>query len=202
MILNRPTRRLRNPASSSHSKARAVAANSPLSFEGMAVYRVMPEPYTSPIDEHGREDAACHLGPWPADGHAVRGAGLREHRSLNRDGRREHHGGRYQRHEHVVGRADRRRRARNGSRELAAGASDGALRTSASPCGWAGWRSSESRRPGHGLDGRARLRRGQHDPGVWGFTVVNALGALLVLGPLAATLLRRPALASLSTPQT
>src|SRR3989475_7689053 len=48
MILNRPTRRLRNPASSSHSKARAVAANSPLSFEGMAVYRVMPEPYTSP----------------------------------------------------------------------------------------------------------------------------------------------------------
>ena len=48
MILNRPTRRLRNPASSSHSKARAVAANSPLSFEGRAVYRVMPEPYTSP----------------------------------------------------------------------------------------------------------------------------------------------------------
>jgi len=38
--------------------------------------------------------------------------------------------------------------------------------------------------------------------GVWGFTVLNALGALLVLGPLVATLLRRPALASLSTPQT
>ncbi len=38
--------------------------------------------------------------------------------------------------------------------------------------------------------------------GVWGFTVLNALGGLLVLGPLAATLLRRPALASLSTPQT
>jgi MFS family permease len=38
--------------------------------------------------------------------------------------------------------------------------------------------------------------------GVWGFTVLNAVGALLVLGPLAATLLRRPALASLSTPQT
>jgi MFS family permease len=38
--------------------------------------------------------------------------------------------------------------------------------------------------------------------GVWGFTVLNALGAALVLGPLAATLLRRPALASSSTPQT
>src|SRR6266508_2813992 len=38
--------------------------------------------------------------------------------------------------------------------------------------------------------------------GVWGFTALNARGALLVLGPLAATLLRRPALASLSTPQT
>ena len=37
--------------------------------------------------------------------------------------------------------------------------------------------------------------------GVWGFTVLNALGAALVLGPLAATLLRRPALAPSSTPQ-
>jgi MFS family permease len=35
--------------------------------------------------------------------------------------------------------------------------------------------------------------------GVWGFTVLNALGAALVLGPLAASLLRRPALASPST---
>src|SRR2546422_11479011 len=129
MILNRPTRRLRNPASSSHSKARAVAANSPLSFEGVAVYRVMLEPYTSPSSR-------------PCSGSA------------------------------------------------------------ASPCCWAGWRSSESRRPGHGLDGSVRRRRGRHDPGVWGFTVLNALGALLVLGPLAATLLRRTALASLPTPQT
>jgi MFS family permease len=37
--------------------------------------------------------------------------------------------------------------------------------------------------------------------GVWGFTVLNTLGAALVLGPLAATLLRRPALAALSTPR-
>jgi len=37
--------------------------------------------------------------------------------------------------------------------------------------------------------------------GVWGFTVLNTLGSALVLGPLAATLLRRPALASPSTPQ-
>ena len=28
--------------------------------------------------------------------------------------------------------------------------------------------------------------------GVWGFAVLNAIGAALVLGPLAATLLRRP----------
>jgi MFS family permease len=35
--------------------------------------------------------------------------------------------------------------------------------------------------------------------GVWGFTILNSLGAALVLGPLAATLLRRPALGSLST---
>jgi len=37
--------------------------------------------------------------------------------------------------------------------------------------------------------------------GVWGFAVLNTVGAALVLGPLAATLLRRPALPSLSTPQ-
>jgi MFS family permease len=35
--------------------------------------------------------------------------------------------------------------------------------------------------------------------GVWGFAVLNTLGAALVLGPLAASLLRRPALGSLST---
>jgi MFS family permease len=37
--------------------------------------------------------------------------------------------------------------------------------------------------------------------GVWGFTILNALGAALVLGPLAATLLRRPALVASSTPR-
>jgi MFS family permease len=37
--------------------------------------------------------------------------------------------------------------------------------------------------------------------GVWGFTILNTLGAVLVLGPLAVTLLRRPALATLSTTQ-
>ncbi len=37
--------------------------------------------------------------------------------------------------------------------------------------------------------------------GVWGFTILNAVGAALVLGPLGATLLRRPVLASLSTPR-
>lgn len=35
--------------------------------------------------------------------------------------------------------------------------------------------------------------------GVWGFTILNTVGAALVLGPLAITLLRRPALAPLST---
>ena len=35
--------------------------------------------------------------------------------------------------------------------------------------------------------------------GVWGFAILNAVGAALVLGPLAVTLLRRPALAPLST---
>src|SRR6266545_4365356 len=34
--------------------------------------------------------------------------------------------------------------------------------------------------------------------GLWGFTILNTLGAALVLGPLVVTLLRRPALASLS----
>jgi MFS family permease len=37
--------------------------------------------------------------------------------------------------------------------------------------------------------------------GVWGFTILNTLGAVLVLGPLAVTLVRRPALATLSTTQ-
>ena len=37
--------------------------------------------------------------------------------------------------------------------------------------------------------------------GVWGFTALNALGAALVLGPLAVSLLRRPALATPSTPR-
>ncbi len=36
--------------------------------------------------------------------------------------------------------------------------------------------------------------------GVWGFAVLNTVGAALVLGPLAVTLLRRAALPSLSTP--
>ena len=35
--------------------------------------------------------------------------------------------------------------------------------------------------------------------GVWGFAILNTVGAALVLGPLAITLLRRPVLASLST---
>jgi predicted MFS family arabinose efflux permease len=35
--------------------------------------------------------------------------------------------------------------------------------------------------------------------GLWGFTILNTLGAALVLGPLAVTLLRRPALAPIST---
>jgi hypothetical protein len=30
--------------------------------------------------------------------------------------------------------------------------------------------------------------------GIWGFAILNAVGALLVLGPLAVALLRRPAL--------
>jgi hypothetical protein len=38
--------------------------------------------------------------------------------------------------------------------------------------------------------------------GVWGFTILNTIGAILVLGPLGATLLRKPALASsLSAPR-
>ena len=35
--------------------------------------------------------------------------------------------------------------------------------------------------------------------GIWGFAILNAVGALLVLGPLAVTWLRRPALAALSS---
>jgi MFS family permease len=35
--------------------------------------------------------------------------------------------------------------------------------------------------------------------GVWGFTILNVVGAALVLGPIAVTLLRRPLRASLST---
>ena len=35
--------------------------------------------------------------------------------------------------------------------------------------------------------------------GVWGFAILNTVGAALVLGPLAITLLRRPVLAPLST---
>jgi len=37
--------------------------------------------------------------------------------------------------------------------------------------------------------------------GVWGFTILNAVGAALVLGPLGATLLRRPVAASVSAPR-
>jgi hypothetical protein len=32
--------------------------------------------------------------------------------------------------------------------------------------------------------------------GLWGFAILNAVGGALVLGPLAVTLLRRPALAA------
>jgi predicted MFS family arabinose efflux permease len=35
--------------------------------------------------------------------------------------------------------------------------------------------------------------------GLWGFAILNVVGAVLVLGPLAATWLRRPAPASLSS---
>jgi ABC-type transporter Mla maintaining outer membrane lipid asymmetry permease subunit MlaE len=35
--------------------------------------------------------------------------------------------------------------------------------------------------------------------GLWGFTILNTLGAALALGPLVVTLLRRPALAPIST---
>jgi hypothetical protein len=37
--------------------------------------------------------------------------------------------------------------------------------------------------------------------GLWGFTILNTLGAALVLGPLAITLRRRPALGSASATQ-
>jgi hypothetical protein len=32
--------------------------------------------------------------------------------------------------------------------------------------------------------------------GIWGFAILNAVGAALVLGPLAVTLMRRPAVAA------
>ena len=35
--------------------------------------------------------------------------------------------------------------------------------------------------------------------GVWGFTILNVVGAVLTLAPLAVTVLRRPLRASLST---
>ena len=35
--------------------------------------------------------------------------------------------------------------------------------------------------------------------GIWGFAILNVVGAVLVLGPLAITWLRRPALVSLSS---
>jgi len=37
--------------------------------------------------------------------------------------------------------------------------------------------------------------------GVWGFTILNTIGAVMILGPLGATLLRRPVTASVSTPR-
>jgi len=52
-----------------------------------------------------------------------------------------------------------------------------------------------------GLMGAFGSAAGGMIPGVWGFTILNTLGAALVLAPLALSLLRRPALAALSTPQ-
>jgi MFS family permease len=52
-----------------------------------------------------------------------------------------------------------------------------------------------------GLTGAFGSAAGGMILGVWGFTILNAIGAALVLGPLAATLLRRPALAWHSTPR-
>src|SRR5438128_751043 len=83
--------------------------------------------------EHRDNGVWCRDEPWAADGRAVRGAGVREHGALDRDGGRQHHGGRHYRDEHLVGRADRRGRARDGLRELAPGAPDGSLGTAAWP---------------------------------------------------------------------
>ncbi len=45
-----------------------------------------------------------------------------------------------------------------------------------------------------GMMGAFRSTAGGMILGVWGFAILNAVGAALVLGPLAATLFRRPAL--------
>lgn len=50
-----------------------------------------------------------------------------------------------------------------------------------------------------GLMGAVGSAAGGMILGVWGFAILNTVGAALVLGPLAITLLRRPALTSLST---
>jgi MFS family permease len=52
-----------------------------------------------------------------------------------------------------------------------------------------------------GLMGAVGSAAGGMILGVWGFAVLNAAGAALVLGPLGITLLRRPARTSLSTPE-
>ena len=50
-----------------------------------------------------------------------------------------------------------------------------------------------------GLMGASGSAAGGMILGVWGFAVLNTVGAVLVLAPLAATLLRRPVLASSAT---
>ena len=47
-----------------------------------------------------------------------------------------------------------------------------------------------------GLMGASGSAAGGMILGVWGFAVLNTVGAVLVLAPLAVTVLRRPALAS------